>query len=190
MPGRVVAKLAFMVAAGVVFLGSQGAWASPQPAGPPASSSSADPAAAELKRLDSECTTVVTRYFAVEDVRKRLLHLVTAMECLKRSGSAENVTRVEKAVTAYKDACATNRIAVASVVTAGLSTSCSSLDGQIAKLNAEDKVVARQVAAVQNVRRDIERLITAIQQYRRAATTCNADLVAKARKLYDASKTS
>src|SRR5687768_1532180 len=134
MVGRVFASVALVVASGVVLVGSQPAWADPEPAGraPAPAACSAD--ATELKRLDAECAAVVTRYFAVADVRKRLLCLVTALECLKRSGSADNVKRVEKAVAAYKAACAANGIPVAPVVTSGLSTSCSSLDSQIAKL--------------------------------------------------------
>lgn len=123
----------------------------------------------------------------VTDVRRCIERLASALEV--SSGSPADRKRIDEDVAAYKESCAMSKLPVASAVLAcaGLA-SCSSTDGKIAKLRGEEAELTTRIDALQNERKSIERLVTALQEYQRSGNSVNAEKLEKAREQYEVAK--
>jgi hypothetical protein len=162
-------------------VGSRDAHAAPPAAG------MAPKTDAELLRLRREETAVGLRYDLVVEARRRLLHLLADLESWKRTKSADDAATVVKSVAAYREACA---FAGAPVEPAELDTAASatSIDVLLDRIKCADRALCCRVTAVQDERRNVNRLITAIEEMKREATPRNVAALAKARELYAKAK--
>lgn len=147
------------------------------------------PRSDEMTRLRAQAEDVGNRYCAAVEVRRGIERVITLLSAQRKSRSPADARRMDEDIAAYKESCAMSKLPVAAVVLAcsGLA-SCSSIDGKIAKLRSEENEVVEQINVLQDERKSIERLITALQEYQRSGNSRNSENLDKAREQYEVAK--
>lgn len=159
---------------------------------PYASSSPATPAASVPARtvamhgrggsgvdsLNAREAGIRDRYFDLRSVRDRNIALASALAAWERSRSAEDAGRAQSAFNGYKEArMGKFGTAVAALCLAG----CSSVAAEIRSLNAEEKELAGQIQLLQDERKAIIALASALQVNEMEGTARSEAAVEKAR---------
>lgn len=118
------------------------------------------------------------RYFDLRNVRDRNIALSSALAAWERSRSAEDAERAQSAFNGYKEArMGRFGTAVAALCLAG----CSSVAAEIRSLNAEEKELAAQIQLLQDERKAIIALASALQVNEMEGTARSEAAVEKAR---------
>ena len=139
----------------------------------------------EVARLNAAEQQVFDRYQAHQEVRRKMLTVITSLQRWNRERTPAAEACVEKAVEKYMEVREMKRLgSVVLALSAAALTGCSSVDGEIAKLNGEERELYDRIQVLQEERKKLLSLIVCMQQTR----STSGPQVAKAREAYEAAR--